>query len=239
MHSGFKYRAIPRYKFTENAFPHIFEYLHIGALKQHPQVFNFFAFHKYKAKILFVLFYTPNIHLSGASQKNLLANARNVRDIGLIPRSGRSPGGGNGNPTLVFLPGESHRGPWRATIHRVSKSRIRLKELSTQVPFSSFHPNEDRRLNLPCSVFSIFPSPCMFYYFTQPYAAPQTHTHIPISCAVEGDGWRACSLDLTQPPSRGGNSCRALGSILPVLEMALPLAPASHSGRSVQRWGLA
>jgi hypothetical protein len=109
MHSGFKYRAIPRYKFTENAFPHIFEYLHIGALKQHPQVFNFFAFHKYKAKILFVLFYTPNIHLSGASQKNLPANARNVRDIGLIPRSGRSPGGGNGNPTLVFLPGESHR----------------------------------------------------------------------------------------------------------------------------------
>ena len=77
-------------------------------MKQHPQVFNFFAFHKYKAKILFVLFYTPNMHLSGASQKNLPANARNVRDVGLIPRSGRSPGGGNGNPTLVFLPGESH-----------------------------------------------------------------------------------------------------------------------------------
>ena len=137
MHSGFKYRAIPRYKFTENAFPHIFEYLHLGALKQHPQVFNFFAFHKYKAKILFVLLYTPNIHLSGASQvtavvKNPPANAGNVRDIGLIPRSGRSPGGGNDNLTVVFMPGESHRGPWRATIHRVSKSRTRLKELSTR-----------------------------------------------------------------------------------------------------------
>ena len=31
----------------------------------------------------------------------------NAGDLGSIPGSGRSPGGGNGNP-LVFLPGESH-----------------------------------------------------------------------------------------------------------------------------------
>ena len=37
--------------------------------------------------------------------KNLLANAGHV---GLIFASGGSPGGGNGNPTLVFLPGKSH-----------------------------------------------------------------------------------------------------------------------------------
>ena len=30
--------------------------------------------------------------------KNLLANSGDTRDAGLIPRSGRSPGGGNGNP---------------------------------------------------------------------------------------------------------------------------------------------
>ena len=30
-----------------------------------------------------------------------------LRGVGLIPGSGRSPGGGHGNPTLVFLPGES------------------------------------------------------------------------------------------------------------------------------------
>ena len=47
---------------------------------------------------------------NGASQvalvvKNLLANAG---DVGLIPESGRSPGGGNGKPTPVFLPGKSH-----------------------------------------------------------------------------------------------------------------------------------
>jgi len=30
--------------------------------------------------------------------KNLLANAGDIRDVGLIPGSGRSPGGGNGTP---------------------------------------------------------------------------------------------------------------------------------------------
>ena len=38
---------------------------------------------------------------------SLPANAGDLRDAGLIPGSGRSPGGGHGNPP-VFLPGESH-----------------------------------------------------------------------------------------------------------------------------------
>ena len=40
--------------------------------------------------------------------KNPPANAGDVRDVGSIPGSGRSPGGGHGNPTPVFLPGESY-----------------------------------------------------------------------------------------------------------------------------------
>ena len=39
--------------------------------------------------------------------KNLPANAGAPVDMGLIPRSERSPGGDQGN-TSVFLPGESH-----------------------------------------------------------------------------------------------------------------------------------
>ena len=35
-------------------------------------------------------------------------SACNARDAGLIPGSGRSPGGRHGNPIPVFLPGESH-----------------------------------------------------------------------------------------------------------------------------------
>ena len=40
--------------------------------------------------------------------KNPLANARDVRDAGSIPGSGRTPGGGSWQPSPVFLPGESH-----------------------------------------------------------------------------------------------------------------------------------
>lgn len=53
-------------------------------------------------------------------------------------------------------------------------------------------------------------------------SSPDTHTHTPISYAVEREGWRACSLDLKQPPRRGGNSCRALSSILPFWRWPCP-----------------
>ena len=43
-------------------------------------------------------------------------------DLGSIPGLGRSPG--EGNPTPVFLPGESHgQRSWQATVHGVTKSR--------------------------------------------------------------------------------------------------------------------
>ena len=42
------------------------------------------------------------------------------------------PGGGHGNPTPVFLPGESYgQGAWQAAIHGVAKSRTGLKRLHT------------------------------------------------------------------------------------------------------------
>ena len=40
--------------------------------------------------------------------KNPRAKAGDIRDAGLIPGLGRSPGGGHGQPTPVSLPGESH-----------------------------------------------------------------------------------------------------------------------------------
>ena len=41
--------------------------------------------------------------------KKLPASARDTRDMGLIPGSGRYPGEGNGNPPSVFLAWEI---PW-------------------------------------------------------------------------------------------------------------------------------
>ena len=63
--------------------------------------------------------------------KNLPANAGDIRDAGLVPASGRSPGGGYGNPLQYScLENPMDRRAWRATVHRVAKSQTRLKRLS-------------------------------------------------------------------------------------------------------------
>ena len=49
----------------------------------------------------------------GSVVKNLLANAEDTGDSGLIPGSGRAPGGGNGNPPYL-LP-EKSNGAWWTT----------------------------------------------------------------------------------------------------------------------------
>ena len=55
--------------------------------------------------------------------KNPPANAGNIRDPGLIPGSGRSPGGGHSNPLRYScLENPTNRRAWRATVHRVTKS---------------------------------------------------------------------------------------------------------------------
>ena len=55
--------------------------------------------------------------------KNPPARAGDVRDMGSIPGSGRSPEGGYGNPVgYSGLENPMERGVWRATVHRVTKS---------------------------------------------------------------------------------------------------------------------
>ena len=46
-----------------------------------------------------------------------------LRDMGLILGSGRSPGGGHGNPfQYPCLENPIDRGTWQATVHRVGES---------------------------------------------------------------------------------------------------------------------
>ena len=55
--------------------------------------------------------------------KNMPANAGDVRDTGSISGSGRSPGGGHGNPLQYScLENPMDRGAWWATVHRVIHS---------------------------------------------------------------------------------------------------------------------
>ena len=58
----------------------------------------------------------------GPEVKNLPASAGDVRDLGSVPGSGRSPGEGDGNP-LQFscLENSMDREAWQATVHGVAK----------------------------------------------------------------------------------------------------------------------
>ena len=64
--------------------------------------------------------------------KNPPANSGDIKDVGWIPGSRRSPGGGHGNPLQYScLKNPMDRGAWQATVHRVAKSWTQLKQLST------------------------------------------------------------------------------------------------------------
>ena len=77
-----------------------------------------------------ILFFFLNIYVlfkgfPGSSEDK--ASAYNAGDPGSIPGLGRSPGEGNGNPfQYSCLKNPMDRAAWRATVHRVAKSRTRL-----------------------------------------------------------------------------------------------------------------
>ena len=63
--------------------------------------------------------------------KNPRANERDTRDLDLTPGSGRSPGGGHGDPLQYsYLENPMDRGAWQAIVHGVTKNRTRVKRFS-------------------------------------------------------------------------------------------------------------
>ena len=70
------------------------------------------------------------------------ASAGDLRDSGLIPGLGRSPGKGNGNPLQYScLENPMDRGAYWATVCRIAKSWTWLKQLSTHLlPWIAFWP---------------------------------------------------------------------------------------------------
>ena len=71
--------------------------------------------------------------ITGASQvapvvQNIPANAGDIRDVGLIPGLGRSPGDANGYQLQYScLENSMDRVTWQVTVHEVAKSRTQLK----------------------------------------------------------------------------------------------------------------
>ena len=65
--------------------------------------------------LLHYMYYWPLIWLKAQS-------ACNVGDLGLVPGSGRSPGGRHGNPLQYsFLENSMDRGAWWATVHGIAE----------------------------------------------------------------------------------------------------------------------
>ena len=74
----------------------------------------------------------------GSNSKKSTCNAG---DPGSVLGSRRSPGEGNGNPLQYScLEKPMDRGAWRATVHRVTKSRTRLKWPTTHAPYTRAYP---------------------------------------------------------------------------------------------------
>ena len=63
----------------------------------------------------------------GSVVKNLPSDTGGTRNVGSIPRLGRAPGIGNGNPLQYSRLGNPmDRGAWQAMVHGVVKSHTRL-----------------------------------------------------------------------------------------------------------------
>ena len=82
--------------------------------------------------------------------KNLLVSAGHAGDVGLIPGSGRSPGGGHGNPLQYScLENPMDRGAWRATAHGVARVRHELASEHTHMHVMLLVVHVDSRKNSP------------------------------------------------------------------------------------------
>ena len=72
-------------------------------------------------KVFFFFSYKKNSRQYGSDGKESTCN---VGDSGLIPGSGRSPGGGYGNPLQYYcLENSMDRGAWQTTVHGVAKGQ--------------------------------------------------------------------------------------------------------------------
>ena len=74
---------------------------------------------------------TKQVFPVGASGKETACNAGDVREAGSIPGLERSSGGGHSTLLQYSCPENPiNRGAWWAMVHRVAKSRTRLRRLS-------------------------------------------------------------------------------------------------------------
>ena len=97
-------------------------------------------FHK-RCLFWVILWLASFVLLPGASQvtllvKNLPANSGDISDMGLIPESGKYPGGGmTTHASILVWRIPRDRRAWRATVQRVSKSQTLWSDLACFTPW--------------------------------------------------------------------------------------------------------
>ena len=73
------------------------------------------------------------------SSKESACKSGATGDMGSIPGSGKSPGGGHENPLQYScLENAMDRGVWWATVHSAAKTQTKLKQLSIRVHIETF-----------------------------------------------------------------------------------------------------
>ena len=109
-------------------------------------------------------------------------SACNAGDLSLLPGWGRSPGEGNGNPLQdSFLENPMDRETWQTTVHRVAKSQLWLKQVSTHASMrSDFH-----------LVFGAWLNP-MINISSSEWGVCQTHGPVLSDWASSAAGFAAC-----------------------------------------------
>jgi len=76
--------------------------------------------------------------LDNTSGKEPACQCRRYRRCGFDPWVRKIPWRKKWQPIPVFMPGESHRGAWQATVHGVAKSWTQLSNLALIVPMHAY-----------------------------------------------------------------------------------------------------
>ena len=148
----------------------------------------------------------------GSVVKNLPASAGNAGDTGLTPGSGRSPGGGHGNPLQYScLENPMDRGAWWATVHEVTKSQIQLSNWACSQAMLACMCS--------CSVASVMP-----WLFVTPWTIAH---RVPLSTGFcRQEYWRG----LPGPPPGAFPGLGIKPQLLQHLHCRQVLHPLSHLG---------
>ena len=109
------------------------------------------------------------------------ASASNAGDLGSIPGLGRSPGEGNGQPTPVFLPGESHGGRSLVSYTQSMGSQRVGHDWATSLP----QGNQKTKTNISEDILvsdiaianSVPTQPCLTLFDLLDYSLPDSSVH--------------------------------------------------------------